>query len=49
MKLEILMSCMHQADDSLVQKSRITGDVLVVNQCGHNGLYEYDTQRDGRR
>ena len=34
---------MHQADDSLVQKSRITGDVLVVNQCGHNGLYEYDT------
>ena len=43
MKLEILMSCMHQADDSLVQKSRITGDVLVVNQCGHNGLYEYDT------
>ena len=37
------MSCMHQSDDTLVQKSQITGDVLVVNQCGHNGLHEYDT------
>ena len=37
------MSCMHQRDDTLVRKSRITGDVLVVNQCGHNGLQEFET------
>ena len=37
------MSCMHQSDDTLVRKSRITGDVLVVNQCGHNGFDAYDT------
>lgn len=33
MKLEILMSCMHQTDDRLFQRSQITGDVLMVNQC----------------
>ena len=43
MKLEILLSCMHQSDDTLVRKSRITGDVLVINQCGHNGFDVYDT------
>lgn len=32
MKLEILLSCMHQKDTSLVQRSEISGDVLLINQ-----------------
>lgn len=47
MKLEILMSCMHQTDDALVTRSRITGDVTVINQCDRDGYEEYST-RQGR-
>lgn len=43
MKLEVLMSCMHQTDDTLVRQSRLTGDVLVVNQCDRDGYAEYPT------
>ncbi len=32
MTLEVLLSCMHQTDTSLVQKSGIRGDVLLINQ-----------------
>lgn len=45
MKLEILLSCMHQTDDSLVDTSHITGDVLIVNQCDREGMAEYPTPR----
>ena len=34
MKLEILLSCMNQQDHSLIAASGITGDAVVVNQCG---------------
>lgn len=47
MKLEVLMSCMHQTDDKLVQKSQLTGDVVVINQCDREQYAEYPT-RDGR-
>lgn len=43
MKLEILMACMHQNDDTLVRKSNITGDVVVINQCDRNEAAEYPT------
>lgn len=43
MKLEILMSCMHQTDDTLVRNSHITGDAVVVNQCDRDGYAEYPT------
>ena len=36
MKLELLISCMHQTDDALIHRSGITGDVLMVNQCDHD-------------
>lgn len=45
MKLEVLMSCMHQTDDTLVRQSGLTGDVLVVNQCRQDGYAEYPTAR----
>ena len=45
MKLEILLSCMHQKDMSLVAQSRITGDVLMINQCDREGCSEAPTQQ----
>lgn len=45
MKLEILMSCMHQEDDSLVGRSNLKGDVLMINQCDREDVREYPTQR----
>lgn len=44
MKLEILMSCMHQKDNTLIAKSRITGDVVVINQCAREAYEEYRTE-----
>lgn len=41
MKLEILLSCMHQTDDSLVRKSNITSDALLLNQCAEDAVREY--------
>lgn len=44
MKLEILLSCMHQTDSILIEKSKITGDVIVINQCDQNGYLEAETK-----
>lgn len=49
MKLEILMSCMHQSDDSLVRASRITSDVVVINQCDREDYAEYATENGTAR
>ena len=40
MTLEVLVSCMHQSDFSLISKTGITGNALVINQCDKN---EYQT------
>lgn len=44
MKLEILMSCMYQKDNTLVENSQITGDVVVINQCDQEVYAEYQTE-----
>lgn len=46
MKLEVLMSCMYQNDDTLVRQAGLTGDVVVINQCDREGYNCYPT-RDG--
>lgn len=33
MKLDVLMSCMHQEDDRLIADSHISGNAVVINQC----------------
>ncbi len=33
MQLEVLISCMNQKDTSIVQRSKLSGDVLIINQC----------------
>lgn len=38
------MSCMHQHDDTLVRKSKIYGDCVVINQCDREGYEEYPTK-----
>ena len=44
MKFELLMACMGQTDDSLIKKSKITGNVIVINQCEQEGYQEYKTE-----
>lgn len=45
MKLDILMSCMHQADHALVAASGITGSAVVINQCDREETLECDGGR----
>lgn len=49
MKLEVLMSCMHQTDDALVRSSRLIGDVVVINQCDRDGFAEFATENGAAR
>lgn len=41
LKLEILMSVMHQTDFSIVDKTKVTGDAIIINQCNDSGYKEY--------
>lgn len=41
MKLEVLISCMHQTDLSIIERSNIQTDVLVVNQCDEDKYEEF--------
>lgn len=43
MTLEVLLSCMHQSDDSLVRRSGLTGDVLLVSQGGGTFCKRFNT------
>ena len=45
MKVEILMSCMHQKDAELVKKSNLTGHVVVINQCDAESYVEYPNKQ----
>lgn len=45
MKLEVLVSCMHQENADIAARSRLTGNVLIVNQCGREETQEFDGGR----
>lgn len=49
MKLDILMACMHQSDDTLIRASRITGSAVVINQCDREDYAEYPTESGAAR
>lgn len=36
MRVEVLISCMNQKDASIVSKTNVQSDVLVINQCNEN-------------
>lgn len=40
MKIEVLLSCMHQKDFSITEKMNLTTDILIVNQCDENRYEE---------
>ncbi len=43
MTLEILLSCMNQTDSSIVTRSGITSDVLIINQCDRCQQEDFST------
>ena len=49
MKLDILMSCMHQSDGALIAASRITGSAVVINQCDREEVQAYNTENGSVR
>lgn len=42
MTFNILISCMHQADASIIERSNVQSDVVVVNQCDRDSVEEFD-------
>jgi len=42
MKLQVLVSTMHQTDHSLLDKMNIQTDAIVVNQCDRNEIEAFD-------
>lgn len=44
MNVEILLSCMHQHDTSIVTKSNITCDAVIVNQCDDDQCKRYEVE-----
>ena len=46
-KVEVLISAMHQKDLSIIDRSRICSDVLLINQCDRNGAQE-ETREYGK-
>ncbi len=36
MKIEVLLSCMHEKDAGIIRRSNIQSDVVVINQCDEN-------------
>ncbi len=44
MKLDVLLSCMHQTDTSLVSKTGIIGNAVIINQCDRNDITSIYTE-----
>lgn len=38
MNIEVLISCMYQNDSSIISRSNIQSDVIVINQCDNNSI-----------
>lgn len=46
MRLETLISCMHQDDGSIVQTSNVKSDAIIINQCNKNDTYQQEIISD---
>lgn len=42
MRIEVLISCMHQTDFSIISKSNIQTDAIVINQCDIDKIEEFN-------
>lgn len=41
MNIEVLISCMHQTDNSIIERSNIQSNVVVINQCNEENYQEF--------
>ena len=41
MNLSVLISCMHQKDASIIERSNIQTDVVIVNQCNEDKIEDF--------
>lgn len=49
MTFNLLISCMHQKDHGIIERSNVQSDVVVVNQCDQDSIEEFDfTNKKGR-
>lgn len=42
MRLNVLIACMHEKDISIIARSNVQTDVVVVNQCDKDSVEEFD-------
>lgn len=50
MTFNLLISCMHQKDASIIERSNVQSDVVVVNQCDKDSVEEFDfVNKKGRK
>lgn len=42
MIINTLISCMYESDHSIVKRSNVQSDVVVINQCDRNGIEEFE-------
>lgn len=42
MEICVLISCMHEKDYSIIERSNVQTDAVVVNQCDYNSIEEFD-------
>ena len=42
MTFNLLISCMHQKDASIIERSNVQSDVVIVNQCDKESVEEFD-------
>ena len=42
MNLTVLISCMHEKDHSIIERSNVQSDVVVINQCDMDYVQEFD-------
>ena len=42
MTFNLLIACMYEKDTSILERSNVQSDVVVVNQCNHNSVEEFD-------
>lgn len=49
MTFNLLISCMHQKDASIIERANVQSDVVIVNQCDVNCIEEFDfVNKQGR-
>ena len=50
MTFNLLISCMHQKDASIIERNNVQSDVVIVNQCDKNSVEEFDfVNKKGRK